>query len=150
MNLISRAIVINDNKLLVINRNKYGFKFVTIPGGHIEKNESPEETVIRETFEETSIKIANPRLIITEIFNKDYDQQFIFLCQYISGEPAIQPETNESISNRLGQNLYSPNWLDIAKIKEANILPRELKDKLISYLSEEFPKEPIKLQINLR
>lgn len=34
-----------------------------IPGGHIEKNEQPKETAIRETFEETGVHINNAKLI---------------------------------------------------------------------------------------
>lgn len=51
------AIVINpvNKKILLVKHNIFN-KWVQ-PGGHIEQNESPEEAAIRETYEETSIKI---------------------------------------------------------------------------------------------
>lgn len=57
--------VIKDNKLLLLlrgstapyNPNKYGF-----PGGMLEDNESLEDCVIRELFEETGIKASKDQL----------------------------------------------------------------------------------------
>jgi len=42
-------------KILLVKHKKFG-KWVQ-PGGHIEHNEFPEEAAIRETYEETGIKI---------------------------------------------------------------------------------------------
>lgn len=51
------AIVINPvNKKILLVKHKDYKKWVQ-PGGHIEQNEAPEDAAIRETFEETSIKI---------------------------------------------------------------------------------------------
>jgi 8-oxo-dGTP diphosphatase len=36
------------------------------PAGHIDKNETPEEAVVRETREETGIKILKQKLLINE------------------------------------------------------------------------------------
>lgn len=47
--------VINDNKILLIFHKKFQ-KYIQ-PGGHIESNEEPYETAIREVYEETGIKI---------------------------------------------------------------------------------------------
>ncbi len=57
--------VIKDNKLLLLlrgstapyNPNKYGF-----PGGMLEDNESLEDCVLRELFEETGIKASKDQL----------------------------------------------------------------------------------------
>ena len=51
------AFVINpiDKKILLVKHKKYN-KWVQ-PGGHIEFDELPEETAIREVYEETKVKI---------------------------------------------------------------------------------------------
>lgn len=51
------AFVINpeSKKILLVKHKKFG-KWVQ-PGGHIEDNETPEEAAVRETYEETGIKI---------------------------------------------------------------------------------------------
>lgn len=34
-----------------------------LPGGHIDEGENPEQTAIRETFEETGVHVKNPKLV---------------------------------------------------------------------------------------
>ena len=57
INYCASAIVINpvNKKILLVKHNVFN-KWVQ-PGGHIEQNETPEDAAIRETYEETSIKI---------------------------------------------------------------------------------------------
>ena len=56
-----RAVIIEDNKLLVFFRRKLvNNKMITyyaLPGGHLEENETLEETVIRELKEEMNVDI---------------------------------------------------------------------------------------------
>jgi len=62
--MVSKVIIINDDKILLLKRAK---KLVTkdspwtwdLPGGHIDKGEQPEQAAIRETDEETKIKISS-------------------------------------------------------------------------------------------
>ena len=51
------AFVVNpiDKKILLCHHKKFN-KWVQ-PGGHIEDNELPEETALRETYEETGVRI---------------------------------------------------------------------------------------------
>lgn len=49
------VLVFNDDKVLLLDvHGKYHF-----PGGGIEKEEAPEEAVVRETFEEAGCKVSN-------------------------------------------------------------------------------------------
>jgi 8-oxo-dGTP pyrophosphatase MutT (NUDIX family) len=47
--------VIHKKKVLFLKQARSNF--LVLPGGHIEENELPHEAAIRETFEETSLKI---------------------------------------------------------------------------------------------
>ena len=63
-----------NNKVLVLDKKKkYGWEGLTFPGGKVEKNESFENSVIREAKEETNLDIKNPELlgIITWAFTND-------------------------------------------------------------------------------
>ncbi len=63
------AFVINpvNKKILLVYHNDFD-RWVQ-PGGHIEKNETPEETALREVWEETGVKIK----LIGERFPREQD-----------------------------------------------------------------------------
>ena len=49
------CIIINDNKVLMVYQNN---GLVGFPKGHVENNETEEETAIRETKEETNLDVS--------------------------------------------------------------------------------------------
>ena len=62
---VSTCIVKRKNKLLILQRpiDKMLGGLWEFPGGKIEKNESSENAVTREVFEETNLSIKNPKYI---------------------------------------------------------------------------------------
>ena len=59
----------DHKKVLMVKRNKPPYKNCWNGiGGKIEENEIEVQTAIRECYEETSIKLVNPRLFITYIY----------------------------------------------------------------------------------
>lgn len=52
------AILTKGEKILLLERRKYPFKY-TIPAGHLEKEEEPEKAVLREIEEETGLQIKD-------------------------------------------------------------------------------------------
>ena len=74
-----RAIIFQQNKLAMIRSDKYGeYKF---PGGGIEEKEAHADTIIRETQEETGLKIISATLKEygkTIIIRKGVNQEEIF------------------------------------------------------------------------
>jgi len=52
-----------DGSFLVENRKKQDWPGLNFPGGHVERNESISESVIREIREETGLTIRNPEFV---------------------------------------------------------------------------------------
>ena len=136
-----RAIIIKDNNLLVMNRNKFGTIYDTLPGGNIEMGETPEQAVYREVQEETMVEFANPKLIYIEHSDAIYGDQYIFLCDYKSGEPQLHPQSEETAINEMGKNLYKPMWLPTEQLKSAPFLSDKLRDKIIEGITNGWPTE---------
>lgn len=67
------------DKYLLQNRIKDDWKGLTLPGGHIEKNESIIDAVIREMKEETGLVIQNPKLCGIKQFPIENGRYIVFL-----------------------------------------------------------------------
>ncbi len=140
-----RAIIIKDNKLLVMHRNKFGEEYDTLPGGKIEIGETPEEALHREVAEETTIRLANPRLVMIERAGQPWGDQYIFLCNYVDGEPGLHPESDEDKINKLGQNLYKPAWLELNKLSQRPFRSEKLKTFILQSVPDKWPENPAEI-----
>ena len=95
------VLILKDGKFLLGKRkNAHGAGAWCPPGGHLEFNESWEDCAIRETLEETGIKIKNIRFgtATNDIFEKENKHYMtaIMLADYDSGEVKImEPEKCE-------------------------------------------------------
>ena len=136
----ARAIIINDDKLLVMFRNKFGNKYVTLPGGSIEIGEEPDQAAVREVREEASIVAENPRLVFVD-HAEFYGDQLIYLCDYVSGEPELSPSTHEAAINKLGKNLYEPGWLPLSQLPDVPFLSAELQQAIIKATTSGWPEQ---------
>lgn len=147
MRKASRAVVVKDNNLLVMHRNKFGHEYYALVGGGIDLGETPEQALHRELQEESGITVTNPQLAIIEDAGDMYGIQYIYLCDYVSGEPALDSNSIEAKITEGGKNLYKPLWLPIKDLPATNLLPLELKDLLVTCLEKGFPAEPISLTV---
>ena len=125
-----RGIIIRDNKLVVMQREKKGRKYCTFPGGHVEENETNEECVVRELMEEFGI-VVKPRKLIYGFESKGSMQGF-FVLDWISGD--IHKTDGEE--NREDQNnkINNSTMIDLRKKKKKNLVPEEIRDLLLNDL----------------
>jgi ADP-ribose pyrophosphatase YjhB (NUDIX family) len=143
MRQASRAIIINDDKLLVTKRNKFGSEYYILVGGGVEIGESLEQAMYRELQEESGVEVANPRLVFTEDAGDMYGLQHIFLCEYVSGEPALHPDSIEAKISAQGQNTYTPMWLPLSEVATVPFRSDKLRRAILDGLKFGFPDQPV-------
>jgi len=84
MRIRSAIILIEDNKLALIERHRAEKHYFSFPGGGVDEGESPQEAAIREAGEELGIQVAIKQKVADVIFNGN--PQYYFLAQKLSGE----------------------------------------------------------------
>ncbi len=142
----ARAIVIKDGCLLVMCRRRPdGRQYMVTPGGRLEPDEDPIQTVHRELAEETMVTVKNPRLVFVEEPNDDrWGTQHIYLCEYVSGEPQLHPDSEEQQDNDTSDNHYEPMWYPVANLP-SNDFPfrsERLGNEILYAIANGFPDEP--------
>ncbi len=139
MRKAARAIVLHEGKLLIMHRNKFGKEYETLPGGNVEIGETTESAVRREVKEETGMDLGSAELVFIEEAGQPYGTQYIYLCEYVGGEPKLSPDSEEAAINKLGKNLYRPMWINVATLHQKPFLSKTLRDKLLQAVQNGFP-----------
>lgn len=130
----SRAIIIDNNELLVMFRRKIKDneikEYYAIPSGGKEENETLEENVIREIKEEFSVNIK----ILGYLGKKEYDNaiEHFFNCSIISGTPTL---SGEELERSTKENYYEVRKISIDEALNSNI---NAKDMILSAINQKY------------
>jgi 8-oxo-dGTP diphosphatase len=141
-----RAIIVRDDDLLVMRRNKFGEEYYTLVGGGVQGGETPEQALRRELVEEASFRILSERLVYVEDAGDMYGTQSIYLCEYAgASQPQLAADSEEQSINQLGQNIHEPMWIPIALLPKITLRSEALKYTLIDAFKHGFPDQPEKI-----
>lgn len=138
-----RAIVVKDDQLLVMARNKFGQEYLTLPGGGIQLGETAEQALEREITEETGIEASIERMVYVEEAGVPYGTQYVYLCTYRSGEPVLNAGSDEAKINQLGANLYTPMWVSLTDVAAQPFKSERLKDVVLQAVKTGFPEKAV-------
>lgn len=131
MRISSRAIIINDKKILLMFRRKMKEgklkEYFVIPGGGLEDGETLEENVVRELREEMNVDV---KILGYLGFKQDENnKQHYFHCEIVNGEPYLGGEELERMTK---ENYYEPIYVDLKNIKHIDLIGAEFIKKAIT------------------
>ncbi len=126
-----RAIIIVEDKILVMKRNRQGRDYAVIPGGGLEGSETPEQCCQRELREEFGIEVEPIRLIY-RIEQKSTIQGF-FVAKWISGE-IHKTDAEEYTCDTSKYGTFEPAIVPIKDLKAVNLVPHEVCEQLLQDL----------------
>jgi ADP-ribose pyrophosphatase YjhB (NUDIX family) len=129
------AIIIRDKKLLMIKNDSAPYYYSV--GGRVKLNETSEEAVIRETFEETGIKFEIDRLAFIhenffdeEITGEHYHEIAFF---YLMKENTDMNLICNSFGDQGAKEHL--NWLPFDDLDKTHIYPEFFKTKLLKNIT---------------
>lgn len=89
------ALVFDEQGRVLLFRHTYRKFEWGIPAGSLEYHEQPAEAVVREFYEETSMKIEIKRLLTTVSAREDHHLTVVYLCKINSGQFQPSHEISE-------------------------------------------------------
>ncbi len=105
------AIIIRDNRMLLIHRRKYGKEYWVLVGGGVEEGETIEQALEREVGEETGLTLVSFKKA-TEIWI-DNTNHIVFECETNMGQPVLGGPEKEAACE---DNWYNLEWVEIEKV----------------------------------
>lgn len=127
--IILRAIIINDDRILLCQPHDKSYYY--LPGGHLEKGETLENSLKRELKEEAAVEVKSMQYLdLKEHFFDDqhgnhHELNLIYKVELVAGNP-------KDIICQEDHFIFT--WVDITKLKEINLLPPNIKELLLNYL----------------
>ncbi|MBM4274199.1 MAG: NUDIX hydrolase [Deltaproteobacteria bacterium] len=95
--LAAIALVPLDGGLVMVRRSiEPGYGLWVVPGGFVDAGEPVEETVVRETWEETFLRVKVVRLLNLYSYQNHRTVVAAYLTQYLAGELSPGDETLEA------------------------------------------------------
>ncbi|MDB5182527.1 MAG: hydrolase [Candidatus Saccharibacteria bacterium] len=146
MGQASRAIIIENDKVLVMYRNKQGSQYYTLVGGRVAEGETPEDALVREIMEETGLSITTAQLVFVEYHQPPYNEQYIYLCEVAPhADVALDDASEEAQLNKLTVNIHKPQWIDKKAFAKIAFRTPQLQEAIVKAMKKGFPSDAIRL-----
>ena len=141
MRIRAGVVLIEDNKVALIERQRAGLHYYAFPGGGVDNGESYEQAAVREMEEETGLQVKVIRKIADIYYNGNL--QPYFLVDKIGGE--FSTGTGEEFGEYdPTSGTYHPMWMSIAELPEHdNVYPVDVAALVVKSIKEGWPIEPV-------
>ena|SRR5581483_10339194 len=146
MSKAARAIITENNQILLMQREKEGQTYYTLVGGRVNSNESIEQAVVREVKEETGLDVIRASLVFIEEHPKPYNEQYTFLCEVAPHKDiGLHAASEEALLNRVGINIHTPVWIELRHFPSVPFRTVQLQESIIESFKSGFPTKAKKI-----
>ena len=138
MRVRAGIVLIQSNRVALIERHRAGMDYFVFPGGGMDDGETPEHAAIREAMEELGIEVAIKRKLI-EIHFGQKSRQIYYLVEQVGGEfgTGTGEEYTDSDPNNPEQGIYIPIWMPIEELPlHQNIYPVKVAEIVVRSMTE--------------
>ena len=124
-------ILIEDDKVALIERHRAGLDYYVFPGGGVDEGETPEQGAIRETMEELGVEVAIMQKVA--IIHFAQSTQVYYLVERVSGEfgTGTGEEFTDADPENPEEGVYIPIWMPIEGLPQHEKVFPESVAKLV-------------------
>ena len=140
MSYRAAILLLQGDKVALIERHRAGLHYFTFPGGHVEKSETPEQAAIRETEEELGLKVVIKKLLARIGWQGRW--QYYYLVETVGGTFGTGTG-EEMITPQPERGTYHPVWMPITELLSQPILPHEMAELVARHVRGGWPEQPI-------
>lgn len=119
------VVIVENEKVALIRREKMGRIYFVFPGGGIEDDETIEQCAKREAYEELGVEVEVQELLTQVSFN---GTQYYFSAKIIGGEFGTGQGEEYSDTSR---GKYLPVWVELKKLHTLDVVPSEVLQQLL-------------------
>ena len=138
MRIRAGIVLIQDEKVALIERHRAGIDYYVFPGGGVDEGETPEHAAVREAMEELGIEVAIQQKI-AEIQLGQKSRQVYFLVEQTGGEfgTGVGEEYTDADPDSPEEGVYIPIWMPITELSlRQNIHPADVAKLVVKSLTE--------------
>ncbi|MDQ2730597.1 MAG: NUDIX domain-containing protein [Armatimonadota bacterium] len=127
----SGVIIIEGNKVALIERVNAKGTYYLFPGGGVEAGETVEAAAIREAWEELGVEVQLAGLMAVVTF--DQTEQFYYAAQIVGGEFGSGKGEELASVAASPAGTYRPVWLERNQLSRYNVRPKELAERVMEH-----------------
>ncbi len=145
MRIRAGIVLIQDNKVALIERYRAGFHYFIFPGGGVDEGESPEQAAVREAMEELGIEVAIKQKVM-EVQLGQRSRQFYFLVEQTGGEfgTGTGEEFLDTNRDNPQKGIYIPIWMPVDELPgRTNVYPVDVSRLMVKSVKEGWPQESV-------
>jgi len=124
------AVVLDQDRVLVIKRHFNGRDYAVLPGGGVERGETAAQAAVRELAEETTLAARVERLLWTGEHNGR--PASYFLMAGVTGTPTLSGQ--EGLEH-CPDNSFEPMWVRATEFDALNLQPEPIRGSLAGLLA---------------
>jgi 8-oxo-dGTP diphosphatase len=144
MRIRAGVVLVEDDKVALIERFRGGNHYYVFPGGGVDEGETIEEAAIREMEEETGLRVTVGCKLAEIYFG--LSTQHYFLAERVGGEygSGTGEEFTDADPDDPTEGIYVPIWMPIEELSEhEKVYPADIKELVLQSRSAGWPEEPV-------
>jgi len=124
------VVIVEDDRVALIERVRDGRTYFVFPGGKIEDGETPEDAAVREAYEELGVEVE-----LGDLLSRSWGNARLHLhyqARIVGGEFGTGNGLEIVSSGETPKGTYRPLWIRFEDLPKCDVLPMRLAEELSS------------------